>query len=305
MSQLSALPGPDGAAPAASRDERVARATEAAAAAARKAGVRIRELAELAELDEVVGLYATIWGPQGNPPVTTELLRAFTKAGNYVAGAFDGPDLIGACVGFFAAPAEGALHSHIAGVGAAGLGRGVGFALKLHQRSWALQRGVSEIAWTFDPLVSRNAHFNLVKLAARAAEYLPNFYGAMLDSINAGDDTDRLLVRWRLADPRVVAACAGDAAPASAAAERAAGAVTAVGVSDRGGPVPGRLDGAVSLVAVPADIEAMRGTAPSMALDWRVAVRHALTALAADGAAITGFDRAGWYVVRRAAGRRP
>ena len=48
--------------------------------------------------------------------MTIELLRAFSKAGNYVAGAFDGGRLVGACVGFFHAPAEDALHSHIAGV---------------------------------------------------------------------------------------------------------------------------------------------------------------------------------------------
>ena len=87
-------------------------------------------------------------------------------------------------------------------------GRHVGFALKLHQRAWALLRGVSEIAWTFDPLVSRNAYFNLVKLGAQPAEYLPNFYGTMLDTINGDDDSDRLLVRWRLRSPHVVAAAA-------------------------------------------------------------------------------------------------
>ena len=110
------------------------------------------------------------------------VLRAFSKVGNYVGGAFDGGHLVGACVGFFAAPSEDSLHSHIAGVAPSSLGRSVGFALKVHQRSWAMLRGVSEIAWTFDPLVGRNAHFNLAKLAARPVEYLPNFYGTMLDS---------------------------------------------------------------------------------------------------------------------------
>jgi predicted GNAT superfamily acetyltransferase len=278
-----------------------------AEAAATAAGVTIREVTALDELAAIVRLYATIWGRQGNPPVTVELLRAFTKAGNYTAGAFDGAQLVGACVGFFGAPAEDALHSHIAGVGRAALGRGVGFALKLHQRGWALRHGVSEIVWTFDPLVSRNAYFNLVKLAARPAEYLPNFYGAMRDEINGMDDSDRLLVRWRLRDPRVVTACAGAGKPASAAAERAAGAVTALGITAAGAPEPGpvsldgvaSLNGVASLVAVPPDIEALRGTDPALARRWRRAVRHALTD---RGAAITGFDRTGWYVVGPAAG---
>jgi len=276
------------------------RAVQAADAAAQAAGVTVREVSDLADLDAVVRLYATIWGRGGNPPVTIELLRAFTKAGNYVGGAYDEAGaLVGACVGFFHAPSEDALHSHIAGVSPTMAGRHVGFALKLHQRAWALLRGVSEIAWTFDPLVSRNAYFNLVKLGAQPAEYLPNFYGAMLDSINGEDDSDRLLMRWRLRDPAVVVACDGGATPAVMSDELAAGAVVALGVSADGAPEPGRLDGTVSLVAVPHDIAALRVSDPALAQQWRIAVRDVLSALVADGARITGFDRAGWYVVRR------
>ena len=54
-----------------------------------------------------------------------------------------------------------------------------------------------------------------------------------------------------------------------------------------------------SLVAVPHDIEALRASDPALAQRWRVAVREALAALVADGGRIDGFDRAGWYVVRR------
>lgn len=275
------------------------RAVQAADAAAQVAGVAVRELTELADLERVVALYARIWGRDTNPPMTLELLRAFTKAGNYVGGAFEGTELVGACVGFFHAPAEDALHSHIAGVAPQTAGRSVGFALKLHQRAWALLRGISEIAWTFDPLVSRNAYFNLVKLAAEPVEYLPNFYGAMADSINGLDDSDRLLVRWRLRDPAVVAACSGGGVSAVISEELAAGAAVALGVSDTGLPVPGRLDATTSLVAVPRDIAALRLRDPALAQQWRSAVREALSALVADGARVTGFDRDGWYVVRR------
>lgn len=274
-------------------------AVQDADAAAKAAGVTVREVTEISELVEVVRLYATIWGRDDNPPMTLELLRAFTKAGNYVGGAFDGATLVGACVGFFHAPAEDALHSHIAGVASGATGRNVGFALKLHQRAWALLRGVSEVVWTFDPLVSRNAYFNLVKLGAQPVEYLPDFYGAMRDAINGADESDRLLVSWRLRDPAVVAACSGLSTSAVAADELAAGAVVALGVSEAGEPVPGRLDGETSLVAVPPDIEALRVADPAAAQRWRLAVREALIALVAQGADITGFDRSGWYVVRR------
>lgn len=278
-------------------------ALHAAEEAARAAGVTVYEVVELDRLNEIVRLFSDIWGRTENPPVSIELLRAFTKAGNYIAGAYDAHGrLVGACVGFFHAPAKSALHSHIAGVGAAAAGRSVGFALKLHQRAWALLQGVAEVAWTFDPLVSRNAYFNLVKLAARPAEYLPNFYGSMLDSINGDDDSDRLLVRWALRDPAVEAACAGGRAGAVVADELAAGAVVALGIADDGTPALGPLDAASAkatwLVAVPHDIARLRADDPALARRWRCEVREALASLVAAGARIDGFDRAGWYIVR-------
>jgi predicted GNAT superfamily acetyltransferase len=274
-------------------------ATEAAEAAARAAGVRIHEISDLDGLDAVYRLYDTIWRPDPtNPPVTTELLRALTKAGNYVAGAFDDTGLLGACVGFFGMPGTSLeLHSHIAGVVPRALGRSVGFALKLHQRSWALRRGVAVMEWTFDPLVRRNAYFNLVKLGALPSEYLQNFYGGMDDSINAGDESDRLLARWELDTRDVAAAALGKTSPRDAEAEIARGAVVALDRDGDGGPAAGSLAGDTLLVAVPADIESLRASDPAAARDWRVAVRETLGAAMADGARVTGFDRAGWYVL--------
>jgi predicted GNAT superfamily acetyltransferase len=273
-------------------------AVQVADAAALASGVRIRELAELAEVRAVEQLYDEIWRPE-NAPIGTELLRAFAKSGNYVTGAFDRGRLVGACVGFFTAPAETTLHSHIAGVSATVPGRAIGYALKLHQRAWALLHGVGTIEWTFDPLVSRNAYFNFVKLGARPVEYLPNFYGGMRDGINGGDDTDRLLLRWDLVAPQVRAACAGDRQVAVGTIERGLGAEVALGRSDRGEPVVGRLDAALSLVAVPPDIEAMRIADPELARRWRSAVRDTLGGLMAGGGRVTGFARDGWYVVQR------
>lgn len=266
--------------------------------AARAAGVQIRTIGDLEGLDEVYRLLVGIWQPQPSaPPVTTELLRALTKAGNYVSGAFEGERIVGACIGFFGAPADGTIHSHIAGVSATAQGRNIGFALKLHQRAWALSHGASAIAWTFDPLVSRNAYFNLVKLRALPTEYLPNFYGHMNDDINGEFDSDRLLVQWELASSAVIAACSGLSAPADAQSLRASGAVVALGVSKAGGPVQGRMEGSTLLVAVPPDIEGLRRSNPGQAMDWRTSVREVLVALLNTGARVTGFDRAGWYVV--------
>ncbi|MGA8453792.1 MAG: hypothetical protein WB800_00195, partial [Streptosporangiaceae bacterium] len=204
-------------------------AAQAAEAAARASGVQIRELAEVDDLQRLCVLVDEIWHPEPtNPPVTAEFLRALAYAGNYVTGAFAGDQLVGICVGFFASPAEHAMHSHIAGVSLRLPGRHVGFALKLHQRAWALSRDVTTIAWTFDPLVCRNAYFNIVKLGAAAAEYLPDFYGAMDDLINAGDDSDRLLAVWPLAADSVVSASQGAGPAADASRLRAAGTAVAL-----------------------------------------------------------------------------
>ncbi|GAA3919771.1 GNAT family N-acetyltransferase [Actinoplanes auranticolor] len=277
----------------------IAAALEAAGSAARAARVLVRPVSSLAELTTLDRTLAGIWQEDTSAPqLGTELLRALAKSGNYVAGAFDGGTLVGAAVAFFAAPGERELHSHITGVSAAAAGRSVGFALKQHQRVWALQRGISTISWTFDPLVARNAYFNLAKLGAMPAEYLPNFYGPMHDRINGDDDSDRLLVRWDLAAPAVVSASAGK----PVRCVRPPTATVALRRSGTGGPMPGSFRGQTLVVAVPEDVEALRRRAPGAAKDWRVAMRETLSTLLADRLRFAGFDRDGWYVLTRGTG---
>jgi predicted GNAT superfamily acetyltransferase len=160
-------------------------------------------------------------------------------------------------------------------------------------------RGVGEVSWTFDPLVRRNAYFNIGKLATEPTEYLTNFYGRMNDDINGVDDTDRLLVSWTLSAPDVVAACVGQHRVADAAAARVAGAATALDTSPSGRPLLAEVDTTTVLVATPADVEGLRVSDPAGAADWRAAVRDVLGGLLADGARVRGFDRAGWYIVDR------
>ncbi|MET7424286.1 GNAT family N-acetyltransferase [Dactylosporangium sp. NPDC005555] len=277
--------------------------TDAAAAQARTAadaaGVTVREID--GGFQAVHRLFDRIWRPDpANQPVTAVLLRAFSKADNYVTGAYDGDELVGACVAFFGPPAQATMHSHITGVTHGGGRRAVGFALKTHQRGWALHHGLRTVAWTYDPLVSRNAYFNLAKLAATPAEYLTNFYGGMNDGLNGADDSDRLLVSWDLTAPAVNAACAGR--PALCDPE---GAVIGLGRTADGRPQPGDLDGSTVLVAVPQDVETLRRTDPAAAHAWRIAVRAALGTLMARGLRVAGFDRAGWYVLTDAKDGNP
>jgi predicted GNAT superfamily acetyltransferase len=261
-------------------------ATQAAVAAAAAADVVLRELHRLDHLQAAQRLFEDVWRPgEGEPsPMTVGLLRALEHAGGYVAGAFAGTRMVGASAGFFTAPPDPALHSHITGVAPGGQHRGVGFALKLHQRAWALARGVPLVVWTFDPLVARNAWFNLAKLGARPTAYLEDFYGEMPDAINAGMPSDRLLLAWPLDDPAVAAACAGRA-------RRPAPAVAAEAVLEVGPdlvPVTTGATGTAVTVAVPPDVEAL---GPGGRRAWRAAVRQALGGRMAAGAAVTGFLR--------------
>jgi predicted GNAT superfamily acetyltransferase len=270
-------------------------ATRAAVAAATAADVVVRELHRLDQLQAARRLFEEIWRPAGGdpPPIGVELLRALGHSGNYVIGAFAGPRLVGASVAFFSAWPERGLHSHITGVAPGGQHRGVGFALKVHQRAWAMARGLDLIGWTFDPLVARNAWFNLSKLGAVPTGYLEDFYGPMTDAINAGMASDRLLLAWRLDDPAVAAACAGQPRqPPPVPAEEA----LAVGRDLE--PVVGATDAKAVTVAVPPDAEAL---GPEQRRAWRRAVRQVLGGRLAGGATVTGFlrhpDR---YLVERA-----
>lgn len=244
----------------------------------------------MAEFERVNALFDDIWHfGSADPPITLELMRALSHAGGYVSGAFDGDRLVGASAGFLAA--ESTLHSHVTGTAP---GHGIGWALKQHQRLWALERGLERITWTYDPLVRRNAHFNLAKLGARPIEYLPSFYGVMGDAINQGDESDRLLASWPLTAPHVEALARREpyVTPVSDDA--------VVALADEGGrPVPGSMDAATVLVAVPADIERLRRADPGTGKAWRYAVRDVLGGLMGEGRRVTGFFEKSSYIVEK------
>ncbi|WP_344841200.1 hypothetical protein [Nonomuraea dietziae] len=74
----------------------------------------VRELHEIGEFADVRSLFDAIWRPDpANPPVTVELMRVFSHAGGYVAGAYEDGELVGACVGLLAS--GNSLHSHVTG----------------------------------------------------------------------------------------------------------------------------------------------------------------------------------------------
>jgi predicted GNAT superfamily acetyltransferase len=269
--------------------------------AADAADVCIRELGEVTELRDACGLVNSIWSANGQEPlVGVSLLRALTHAGNYVAGAFTDGELVGTVVGFRGDRGTGPeLHSHITVVASGYQSRRVGFAMKLHQRDWALRRQIPTVTWTFDPLVRRNAFFNLVKLGARPVRYLPDFYGAMTDAVNAGNDSDRLLIEWHLREPQVVRACSGAHPVWTAAGLIAHGARAALNEDRQGLPSPDTPSTRFVLVKVPSDVGTLRRERSEVAGAWRRSVREVIGTLLTEGASVIGFTRDGWYVLDR------
>ena len=275
--------------------ELIAAAWDDASAAAAAAGVVIRTVATTAEARELSSLLAEIWPlPGGASPVEPNFAWALAHSGNYVslARAADDSRALGACVSFFGPPGQRHAHSHMAGVVAGSAGGGIGVALKLHQRAWSLERDVRDIGWTFDPLISRNAHFNVNRLGAVVTEYLPDFYGQMSDARNGGQSSDRLLVSWQLDRGGVRAEPAGEHP----------GLVRVVDGAPSLAPGAAALAeaGSAASVLVPDDFEALRDEDPAGAARWRAVVGEALTMTLGGGRwRVTGFQRGTGYLMEK------
>ena len=259
----------------------------------------IVELSEFGDLERLSELFAEVWGRSGEPPVNTDILRALAMSGNYVTGAFAGGRLMGGLVGWLGGtpPDELQMHSHILGVVAGSEKQGVGFALKQHQRRWCLERGVKVMEWTTDPLIPRNVYFNLTKLGAEAPDYLVNLYGQMRDGINVGEESDRLLIRWRLDSQRAEAAAIGELREPDIDDLRQRGGGEILTVGSAGEPIAGEHGSRVLICQVRPDIVELRRSDPALARRWRIAVRSAITRALGAGFAITGATRSGWYVL--------
>ncbi len=229
--------------------------------------VEIRTLSVPEELIEANRVLQDVWGTTV-PLAPLEFLIAICHTGGYVAGAFAGGSMVGASIGMLARHhGQSALHSHVTGLAADARGTGLGRQIKLHQRAWAIKHDLASITWTFDPLVRRNAWFNIAVLGATIDGYLPSFYGTMDDAINAGDESDRLLVAWDLNRALPTAPCDGS------------------GIIDP------------EFVATPDDVVALRRTDPAAVACWRSSVRASLTTAIGAGRPIVGFTRNGNYVI--------
>lgn len=267
-------------------------AWERAHQAARAAAVELRPLTTVADADRLIGVMSATWGDEQLVP--RELVVALADSGNVPYGAFDGEDLVGFVLGWAGVSAVDGLHghSHMLAALPGRRHRGVGFALKLAQRAQCLEQGIGLVRWTFDPLVARNAWFNLVKLGAMADRFLPDFYGEMTDALNRGDRSDRLLVRWVLEREAT-----GPRPPA--------GQVVLGPEGDPDRPTPGgvrRPEGHPALIRIPRRYPALRRADRRLADAWRAATHEAFLACFDAGLVVTGFTEDSAYVLEEGDG---
>lgn len=276
---------------AASADQLVRHFAEEAAL---NAGVEIRILRDLADMAEAESLFERMWGPGG---VNVPLLRALGLTDNYISGAWANEQLIGASVAFVSA-ADGAssCHLHTMSVLGPAQGSGVGFALLSHQRAWAMDRGIEQITWMFDPLVRRNGWFATVKIGAKAVAYHPDFFGYLNDPINRWDFTDRCLARWEV----------HPAAPAGEPAELEPADDVPLILADDGEGAPALASPSWAdcrpptlLCQVPLDAHGLRQSNPKLAREWLSALRGSLGRAIDVGYEVTSMTRGGRYVLTR------
>ena len=228
--------------------------------------VQLKELSSQLAAREI---FDSVWTIRSGSEITSNLLQAMVHSGSYLSGAFIDNIIVGAAFAFPATNGGLHLHSHMTAVLPEFRDQGVGYALKIDQWGWAKKKKYSHLSWTFDPLVSRNAKLNIAKLGVDILDYFPNFYGDMPDALNAGDESDRLMVSWRT----------------DVDAPKARELIT--------NPKPGDI-----LIEIPEDIVAIRSKNQSESMKWRRQVREQFMAAFEKNGEVIGFSANNEYVVR-------
>ena len=236
----------------------------ASAARLKNAGdeIEVRPCHGIPEFEACLRVEREVWKSSDIDVVPIPLFVVASETGGQVLGAYHGEDLVGftlAIAGWRAG--KPFLHSHMTAVLDGFRDRGVGRKLKLYQREDALARGINRVEWTFDPLVTKNAYLNFMRLGAIARRYLPNVYGITTSPLHGSLPTDRLVAEWHLKSDRVL---------------RILGEKSA---SMRFGKRTRRIQ-------IPANIEELRGTHPSGALEVQSEVRSQFQKWFGEGYAV-------------------
>lgn len=226
----------------------------------------IRECLSVEDFQQCIELERAIWQDDDVDIMPIRLYMILKACKAPTIGAFDSD---GRLVGFVhtALALIGkniVYHSHLAGVIEDLRHKDIGYRLKLAQRQYAIEAGIPMIFWTFDPLQSRNAHFNINKLGAIVRRYEVNYYGEGASTIfDSGVPSDRIFAEWWITSPHVQSVLAGNRP---------------------------KFDGE-DRVTIPDDINRVRAQSIEDHLRYRLSARDGFQSQMAGGQIVRGFAR--------------
>lgn len=187
--------------------------------------------------------------------------------------------------------------SHMLGVLPAYRDQGLGFQLKRAQWQMVRYQGVDRITWTYDPLLSLNAHLNIARLGTVCNTYFRDAYGEMRDEMNRGVPSDRFQVDWWVNSRRVLRRMSKrPPAPLDLAHYLAAGTpiINPSRAASDGLPHPPKQDEitpftghSLLLVEIPADFPALKAADRELAIAWRLHTRSLFVELFQSGYLVT------------------
>ena len=268
--------------------------------------IAIRDLKSIDDLTQLKALEKEVWGMADEDTLPLTLAIALKAAGNIFVGAFetaketknrDKEKLVGFAFGFLGREhGEITLHSHMLAVLGQYRHLDLGSRLKQAQRERALAVGIHEMTWTYDPLQSRNAHFNFAKLGVVSDTYKVDFYGPETSSMLHRNGTDRLWVRWILDAQRVRERLSGKNTNTRAETLDAVRLLAPLVRFDPSGKPPcGNLAESLARqrvsIEIPGDILEVERADMELAREWREATRWAFREALKAGFVVAEFCR--------------
>jgi predicted GNAT superfamily acetyltransferase len=254
-----------------------------------------------AEMTAVEDLQRLVWIAPDIEIVPKDMLLAAVHNGGLAIGVFVGVDLVGVSFGFpgiYPTPDGPRLkhHSHMLAVHPDWRSKGIGFSLKRAQWQMVRKQGLDRITWTYDPLLSRNAHLNIARLGAVCSTYLPSEYGEMHDGLNAGLPTDRFQVDWWINTERVRRRLSRRSRPTLTIDHYRLAEATLLEAPREKGPFAAQppqgvpaLTGHLLLIEIPSDFPALKATDLPLARAWRIYTRAVFEEAFATGYLVTDF----------------
>ncbi|MCK6578166.1 MAG: hypothetical protein L6Q98_08700 [Anaerolineae bacterium] len=268
--------------------------------------IQIKPLRTMEEMMPAVELQHSYWGEDAEAVIPAHMLFSLANFGGHVLAAYDGNRMVGVLVGFLGTDMTDPDRPAMANLEIVSKrmvildsyrSHGIGYRLKLAQRDIALRQGVRLVVWTFDPLLAKNAHFNVRKLGAVCTAFKRDYYGTAAESGLARlGDSDRLFVEWwvthRRVEEKLFGKRSGLTLPQYLQAETII--VNPTSVLD-GLPVPsesGTLPAtSLALVEIPTDYPTLEIGSPALAKVWRGHVRQWLELLFQRNYVVTDFLR--------------